>query len=290
MKKSLVLKILALLLAILIWFQVNLLKEHTVKLKIPVRVINVPDNIYVNKQEELALNFEVTGQGIVLLTFWLTNPTLDYDASSLTIGNNILAKERILPFLKKYKQLRFTPLDTLGHTSLSAERIVQKKVPIQLVFASDKDKEFFYSQQIDVEEKTVLISGPGKDIQNIDLIYTEEISEKILKEQKKLKFNLDNEKVLIIPAQLNLVRQNQSFITKTFSNIDIENNERLQIFPDQVSVIIEGKRDSLSSFNKQNIKASVNPSTGDISIILNHTNSLKVIDFTPQKVTIKKKD
>jgi hypothetical protein len=281
--------VLAVVLAILIWLQINLLKDQTVNVRIPVRIVNVPDNIYVDKNKNLSLKFEIKGQGIAIISYLIANPSLEYDASSLTIGKNILVRERILPFFKKYKQLKFTPLENIENTHVSTERIVQKKIPIQLLFKSDKDKQYFYSQQIDIEEKSAIISGPSNDVQNIDIVYTEEITEDLLKDSKKIKFNLNNERIIIIPAQLSLVSQKQMITSRTISNIDIENNNDFVIFPDQVSVIIEGKRDSLNAFNSSNIKASVNPNNGEIIVELENTNSIKIKDFTPQKVTIRKK-
>ncbi len=289
MNKNLTLKVLAVVLAILIWLQINLLKDQTVNVRIPVRIVNVPDNIYVDKNKNLSLKFEIKGQGIAIISYLIANPSLEYDASSLTIGKNILVRERILPFFKKYKQLKFTPLENIENTHVSTERIVQKKIPIQLLFKSDKDKQYFYSQQIDIEEKSAIISGPSNDVQNIDIVYTEEITEDLLKDSKKIKFNLNNERIIIIPAQLSLVSQKQMITSRTISNIDIENNNDFVIFPDQVSVIIEGKRDSLNAFNSSNIKASVNPNNGEIIVELENTNSIKIKDFTPQKVTIRKK-
>jgi len=291
MNKNLGLKILALIIAIIIWLQVNLLKEQSITMKIPLRIINIPENIYVNKQESLKLNFQVEGDGIAILTFFMSNPYVEYDASTLSIGKNPLSADKILPFLKKHNRLKFTALDDINKTNLSAERIIQKKVNVQMKFETPETKEYYYAQQFDVDERTVLLSGPVGDIQRIESISTEPITIEMIKDNKKVRFETISNRVIIIPAQLNLIKQNQAVLSKTFTNILIENTDHSYIFfPDRVSVIVEGKKDSLAIINSNDIKAKVNPSNGEVEISLSKESSLKIIDYTPQKVTIKKKD
>lgn len=290
MRTNVSLKILALIIAILIWLQVNLLKHQEIKMKLPVRVINVPENIYVSKQDSLRLNFQVEGEGIVLLLFYLSNPYLEYDASTLSIGKNSLTLEKFGPFFEKYKQLNFKLLDHIEKSSLSAERIVQKKVPIQLNFESPQVKETFYAQQIDADERSVMLSGPLLDIQKIDIINTEPITESMIKENRKIKFENISDKILLIPSQLTLIKQKQSTINRTFNNIPIElSDKKISIFPDRVSVIVEGKQDTIKVIDASHIKAFVKNDEGDIEVRIDHQN-IKIIDFTPQKVRIKKKD
>ncbi len=291
MNKNIGIKILALVIALIIWLQINLLKEQTITMKIPLRIINIPENIYINKQESIKLNFQITGEGIAILTFYLSNPYVEYDASTLSIGKNPLSAEKILPFLRKHTRLKFTVLDDIEKTSLSAERIIQKKVNVQMKFETSEAKEYYYTQQFDVDERTVLLSGPIADIQKIESITTEPITLGMIKDNKKVRFELVNDHIIIIPSQLNLVKQNQAVISKTFTNIIIRSEDPLlTYFPDRVSVIIEGKKDSLNLIGSDDIQASVNEKSGEIEVSLKKESGLTVIDYTPQKVTIRKKD
>lgn len=293
MKTNKWLKIIALLIAMLLWLQQTLLKEQKANLTIPVRVVNLPENLFLFKSDNMKINLQVKGLGVHILYFWATNPTLDFNGSALKLGKNTIKADSLIFYLSKNERLTFQPFQDTHNLIVTTDLIIQKKIPIEIVFASPEAEKYFYEHKISFDEKNVSISGPVQDINNIKKIRTVAIQEDDLKNIKnKISFDFNNDNIIVIPAQLSIHDDKIRLATKTLAYIPIEYNKTLYtIFPDRVSVIVEGKKDSLDLLTTEDIKAFIevgNQSNAEIRFEINK--SLKIIDYTPQKVTVKKKE
>lgn len=291
MKNNLGFKILAVVIALIIWVQLNLLKEQSITMNIPLRIINVPENLYVDKSEIIKLKLQVYGAGIDVLSYYLSNPHIDYDASVMMVGRNALAEEKIIPFLRRYNNLKFALLEEVDRINIIAERIVQKTVTVHIDFDSIEAKEYFAAQQLELSEKSILLSGPVADIRNIEHATTEPISVAMIKGNKKVRFEMGTSKVLVIPPHLSFVKNEQPLTTKTFVNIEIDNpDNNIVMFPSSVAVIIEGNKDIIETIKSSDIQARVNRLNSVVEVrLLNHTN-VDIIDFTPRTVILKAKE
>ncbi len=288
------LQLIALLIAMLLWVQQTLLKEQTAKVKIPIRIVNIPENLFLFKSDNMKVSLKVKGLGIHILNFWITNPILDYNGNNLKLGKNTLHSDSLIVFLEKYENLVFSTTKETKNVIVSTDLIVQKKVPIEIVYETPEVESYAINEKIEYDDKIVLISGPVQDINNINRIKTMPITQKMLENRNnKIKFEIKNDYIISIPAQLSISNDKIKMITKTFTYIPIEyDHSRVTIFPNRVSLIIEGKKDSVEALKQTDIKAFIELKENSSSspIKFNLSKNYKIIDYTPQKVTIKKKE
>ncbi|HOQ79983.1 MAG TPA: hypothetical protein PLH63_02855 [Candidatus Cloacimonadota bacterium] len=290
MKKNLSLKILAVVIACIIWVQVNLLKEQSIVMTIPLIVVDLPDNIFVDKNEVYKLKFQINGSGMDLLSFYISNPAIEYDGSSLKVGSNKLSAENLVPYFRKYENIRFVPIDEIERTSIYTERVIQRKVGVLITYESEEAKAYFEASNLELNENSVIVSGPIEDVQKIDIVVTQPISIAMIKGKKKIKPSVSSNKVLYIPEHFSLVEQNQIIAKKTFSNIPIEiYDKEVSFFPNTVTVILEGNKDYIEAVKTKDIKAKIKKSNGKVEITVNKYQSLKVVDYSPKKAMINKK-
>ncbi|HPK41384.1 MAG TPA: hypothetical protein PKZ69_07145, partial [Candidatus Cloacimonadota bacterium] len=151
-------------------------------------------------------------------------------------------------------------------------------------------KAYFEASNLELNENSVIVSGPIEDVQKIDIVVTQPISIAMIKGKKKIKPSVSSNKVLYIPEHFSLVEQNQIIAKKTFSNIPIEiYDKEVSFFPNTVTVILEGNKDYIEAVKTKDIKAKIKKSNGKVEITVNKYQSLKVVDYSPKKAMINKK-
>ncbi|MDD4156161.1 MAG: hypothetical protein PHY08_06260 [Candidatus Cloacimonetes bacterium] len=292
-KNNLNLKILALLIAIMIWFQITLLQEHQTIINIPIRVVNVSDNLYLYKQDSLKIPFRIKGKGIHLLIFHFSNPTIDYNGSNLTLGNNLINMETLKESLPYNPNIDFQSKKTEDLIILTTDKIQQKEIPVNLQFKSEQTRTNLINENYSINDLFVTISGPALEINKIESINSEEIDTDLIKSKKKfIRLLPVNEHIVIVPPQIELKQASEIIDTKTFSFIPIyHNSETYEIFPQRISIKIQGKRDSLKSISSEDIKAYIQDldysHNDEATVYFKPIPSIKIIDYTPKKVSIK---
>ena len=300
MKKNNVLKLFTVILAIFIWILVNLLKEQTSVINLPIRVVNVPDNIYIFENEEITIPVLVQGTGINILIFYLSDATIDYNGADFEMGNNLLDLDRIassLPFQRNLSLSIITSQTEISPTSLnntfviSTDRLDQKRVPVVFEFFSESDRQILLENNYYFDDVFVTISGPSVEIRRIDNAFTERISSDILKARRRnVRLQSISEHVIIVPPFLELQQASEVISTRTFAFLPIFYDEDLiSIFPQRVTVIVEGKLDSLNLITPHDINAFVHASTVqdllELEVRFIKPDFIRIVDYTPTRVS-----
>lgn len=291
-KKNSNLKILAFFIAFIIWLQLTLLEEQITVMNIPIRVVNVPDNLYLYKQEILKIPLRVKGRGIHILLFFLSGPTIDYNGSGLKQGNNLINMDTLQESLPFNPDLTFQGLKSDNILILTTDRIVQKEVPVVFQFETERVKQNLINEKYSFNDVNVLISGPSLEINKTDAVYAERISNDFLKSRRRnIRILPVNEHLVIVPPQIELKQVTELITSKTISYIPIYHNQDLyNIFPQRVSIKIEGNSDSLKLINQEDIRAYILEQdytiTNEAEIQFKIPNYIKIIDYTPKKVSI----
>ena len=292
MKKNLGYKILALALTIIIWLQISLLREQDTVLNIPLKVIGISDNLYLVGANELIVPINVKGRGINILIYYLSDPFINYNGENITLGNNNLDLTVLEKSLPTNPYLRFSLLNSEFLMTINTDRISQKRVPLIYDFGSDRDRETLLANDFIFEEIYVTLSGPGTELQNIDQVFTETIKADILKARSQsIRLKSVNEHVVTIPSMIDLVKTTDMITSKTLPFIPIIHDEKITIFPQRVTVKIEGKPDSLNFVTVNDISAYVvhdlGPDITNADIQFRTPDYIKIIDYTPKSVNVR---
>ena len=294
MKNTNTLKVLAVIVAIIIWFVINLLKEHTTMINHPIRIVNVPSNLYLFENEEISLPVMVSGTGINILLYYLTTPSIDYNGSDIVMGSNLLDMERLNSSLLHHVSLSFSIIPIENSFVVNTDRILQKRVPVLFDFFSDSDKEILLENDYNFDDIFVTLSGPSIELQRIDHAFTEKISSDILQRRRRnVHLKPINEHIVIMPAFIELTQASEVTSTRTIPFIPIKYDDSfLSIFPDRVSVIIEAKQDSLNMVTADDITAYILDydvrDVTELNIYFMKPDFVRIVDFTPSKVSARR--
>jgi len=292
MNKNNSIKVLAVIIAIVGWFMINLLKEHTTVINFPIRIVNIPDNIHLFENESIRLPVIIQGKGINILHFYFTTPTIDYNGFDIVMGDNLLDLNRVESSLPNYKGLDISLLPIENTLLVTTDRILQKRVPVYFDFFSERDREILIENHYGFDDHFVTLLGPSVEIQKIDNVLTERVSADILKTNRRnIRLKSINDFVAIIPSFIELKQITETISTRTISFIPIDFNElNISIFPKRVSIILEGKQDSLNVITPDDIHAYVLDheinNLMELNIYFQVPDFVKIVDFTPTKVNV----
>lgn len=292
MKKNLAFKIFALISAIFIWFQINLLREQKTVLNMPVRIINVPDNLYLYKHSNLKIPVNVKGRGIHIVLFYLSSPSIDYNGQDIKLGNNLLDIKRLENSLPYHPHLSLSPHQSESEIVLTTDRMLQKEVPVQFSFNTNRDKEFLQSERYNLDNVSVQVMGPSLEIQKIESVFTEKLGSDIAKSKRRsIRIKPVNEHIVVIPPSVELQKITDIISTKTLSSLPIYYNDvKYSIFPERVSVKIEGKLDSLSLVKAEDISAFIldedYQDNSMVNVFFKKPSFIKILDYTPKTVRV----
>jgi hypothetical protein len=295
MRNNLGYKIFALVITIFIWLQISLLREQNTTINIPVRIVGLTDNLYLYKNADVKIPVLVTGRGMYILMYYLSDPSIYYSGEDIRLGKYALDVKKIEKSIPTYSNLRFSVVDTEYSVEVTTDRIIQKKVPVIFEFISNKDKETLIADHYIFDDYFVTISGPGEEIQNIENIFTEHIKSDILKaKDKNIRLRPVNEHIVIVPPSIELMKTSDLVSSKTLAFIPILHNEsKVTIFPERVTVKIEGKLDSLYSVVAEDIVAyidgNITEDTDQVEVYFSKPKYIRIIDYTPKYVSLKKR-
>ena len=293
MKKNTGYKILAVIITILIWLQIGLLTDQTTVISVPLHLVNISDDLYLIGVNDLKIPLHIRGRGINIFTFYFSDPKITYNSEQFVLGNNALDFSMLEQSLPTHPNLRFSLIQKEIQITITTDTITQKRVPVTYDFASELDRQTLIQNDFLFDETYVTISGPGYEIQNIDEVFTEKLKVDILKQRTPdVRLKSVNENVIIIPALISLSKINDMIASKTLPFIPINHDEQVMIFPQRVTVKIEGKPDSLAQVSPDDITAFVtfdgNTDDTDIEISFQIPDHIKIIDYTPKTVNMRK--
>ena len=295
MKGKLGFLIFALIITIAIWFQINLLNEQVDVIHLPLHIVNLPDDLYIFNQG-INIPVRVTGKGVNILLYHLSKPAVSFNGSALKLGENVLSIQQIHDLLPVHWQLMFDTDDSIDYVVIRADKISQKRVPVVFDFLSESERTAFINNGYSFDGYFVTISGPEQEILEINHVYTERISSDILRARRRnVRIRTINEHILIIPMVLELHTVSDEVTTRTLSLVPIQHDEtRVSIFPQRVTVKVGGSTDALNSLLPDDVVAyivdDIGEDTTEVEIRFDKPEHIRIIDFTPQRVSVIKQE
>ena len=292
MKNNLLIKVLVLLIAVLLWAQQILLRTHTVVLDVPIQLINIPEDLAIEQIELPKIPVKVRGKGLDIISANISKVTIDVDASNFLYGKNrIRFDEKNINYSDRI-HLFIVEMQDDSNLQVSMDKLVEKKKPISIQFASAKDEEFFIENKIINTQQRVTLKGPLALVSEIKNIKTQKISKKMVVDNK-LNVSLINphENIQLLKDTIVLEITQTKIANKTISLIPIKfpDSENITIIPQKVSVMVRGPEELVEKLDINTITANlelgkIRKNFTDVSFEL--PSGIKIVEFTPKKIQV----
>ncbi len=201
--RNIVLKILALVFAIAMWFFVVGEKGSEIGFLIPLELKGMPADLIVLNEIKSHIDIRITGPKTLLAGLSPTQMGITLDLSKSKAGNNVFPL-----FPKDVKAPRGLKVTRVNPTNIKVilEPLITKKVPIK-VRLTGKPQKGFKLGEVSINPPEVQVTGAGKGIKSLKTISTQpidingtnnEIEEVILLDLSKLNLiKIDSETVTV---------------------------------------------------------------------------------------------
>ncbi|MCD4796057.1 MAG: hypothetical protein K8R49_02665 [Candidatus Cloacimonetes bacterium] len=296
MTKNLLIKVLILIIAILFWEQQVLMKSHIQDIYVPIKLINIPSDLVLDEDELPEVSISIQAKGLAFLYIRFSKIYFEINAEDYKYGKNRLKlSEKELIFSDRI-DLNILNIELDKNIYVSMDKLVEKKKPIEIQYASAKDEKFFIENKIVNQQQKVTLKGPLGILNDIKKIQTEKISRKKV-ENGKLSVVIINPdpKVQLLKDRIILKITQTKTINRTISLIPIRfpEEKNITIIPQKVSVMVRGPEEIVEKLNNKSIIVNLNIS--DIGkdyaeITFEVPSGVKIIEYTPKKIQVIKNE
>jgi len=292
MKNNVFIKLLVLLIAICLWLHQILIKKHTIDIDVPIRLVNTPENLIPETSILPEISVNITATGIDIFVLNLTKSDFQIDTSKFRYGKNqIIIRNDQFIYSDKIN-LKINSIDTTTDFFINMDKLVKREKPIKIQYSSAKDEEFFIKNKIKNANKKIEIEGPLALINDIDFVFSEEISSKMINDGKiTIEFISPDPKIQLLQNKIEFQVTNTKIIQRTISLIPIKypESENITIIPQKVSVMVNGPKELVEQLNTSSIIANL-----DISLLqkdfanvtFEAPSGINIIEYTPQKIQV----
>lgn len=167
-------RLLALLLAIFVWYLVSGREKVEYWMEVPIEVSSLPENFIITGGVPSKIQVRVRGTRPVLERIQQGKYSYNLDLSDIKLGDNVIILES--------KHLKFPPpVEVVAilppRLELDIDKLMQKNVAIQVNWTSSfkEFSKFFELKEINCFPNKILISGPSSIVNKIDKLETKEI-------------------------------------------------------------------------------------------------------------------
>ncbi len=282
-RENLGIRIVAILLALLIWLQSVLVSEQKTVVELPVNLRFVPQNITLENFPE-RIPFNVKGKGQDILKMMISKPKVNIDASNITPYTDILNLDDYSIDLPENVNVSFLGPAQSDQIAIQADIFHQKVVPVVLDFEDDLSRERIKGMQYSLEPDKITIFGPKSRIGDISNISTQKVGSKELDNSlSELTLDLKDGEISASQSTVNLMISGMQESTRVFSNIWLAPG----FVPSRVAVKVQGESKLLSGISPKDIKVSISSQSdesGMNTVEVELPEGLKLIAVTPNKV------
>jgi YbbR domain-containing protein len=256
-------KFLSLLCGCLIWFGVVSREEARTEIELPIRIMNLQDNMALVNPLPLSLNVQLESSAINLINLKLNRSArLEIDLKDMPLGLSKITSERInfvSPSIPDIKMLHYSQTNLL---SVELDSRIEQKIPIQPKIHVSAALGFTLLGKPIVMPDSVYISGARSSIAKIKQIPTTETYITNLKWSNSLPIKLDlsslNSTVSVLDTSLFVQVQIEPLDHKIFSDIPVRmignfDRDIYSLSPSRADVEVTGGREMLSKINPQDI-------------------------------------
>ncbi len=296
MKTNISIKLLVLFIAIVLWVHQILIKEHTIEVNIPMKLIDTPQNLIPDSSRlpEVTVNISATGKDILLFHF--SRKSFQINTSHFRYGKNQINPKTDQLIYSNKIDLKINTIDKTEDFFINMDKLVEREKLLKIQFASANDEEFFIKNKIKNEKRKITLKGPLALLNEVEYIFTKKISSKMI-EDGKLTAELisPDPKIELLNGKIEFEITNTKIIQRTISLIPIKylETENITIIPQKVSVMVSGPKEIVEQLNTSSIIANLNTSIlkkDFANVSFEVPSGVKIIEYTPQRIQVIQND
>jgi YbbR domain-containing protein len=298
--KSLDIRLVALLLAAILWLHAATEREYTVAFNCPVEVVNIPPDLVVSSRLTPA-SCSITAKGKDLLALKFKGPRVVVDAGHRRIKSltaKLAESPLVLPFGLEPVHVEFQPTEL----SIKLDRLADKSVLVFPDLAGQPAEGFIISDSTAAEPCSVRLWGPERLVLQMDTVFTEPVRIDELRETQRRRVRLALPDTMIYRTEPESVWVNLFFEKtgeKLFRNIPLTLANRgsgylVSFSPGTVDVVISGPKQLLEEAKATDIKVFLDlkglaPGSHQLQAVIELPDKLELMAAAPRtfEVTIR---
>jgi YbbR domain-containing protein len=257
-------KLVALLMALLLWFHVATDKVYEYTRTFPLEISNIPPHLVLAEKIPEQVKVKIRGRGKELLKLLLAErKSLEIDAKELKNGETgYVIKPDQIP-IPEGSELQVTDILSPHSLKIKLDHLLEKKVKVEPHLGVLPADGFVQVGGLHYTPKEVVISGPKVSVTNIEVIHTKE--KVIQNAEKSVSGQLDlamppGYNLKVSSPAINFSVEIQKAVEKEFSNlpvklINIPKQREILLSPDSINVTIFGPESLVNQIIPDKIKA-----------------------------------
>ncbi|MCL2284092.1 MAG: hypothetical protein FWC26_12320 [Fibromonadales bacterium] len=257
------LKLLALLCGCLIWFAVVSREETRTEIELPVKIINLQENMALIDPPPQTLTVQLEGKAINLINLKINHSaSLEIDLKGMPLGKSRIVSDQIRFISPGMPDIKMQRVKQTNQLNVELDSRIELKVPVLSKLDVQAAAGFTLLGAPEIKPDSVLISGARSAIAKIKYIPTKEMSIANLKWSNSLPIELDlsslSSIVDIEDTSLFVQIQIEPLARKIFSGIPVRligiyDKNFYSLSPSKANVEISGGRELLSKINEHDI-------------------------------------
>ena len=156
-------KIVAVVMALLLWFHVATEKVYEYTKSFPVKISNIPKGLILSEEVPEQVKVKIQGKGKELLKLLLTDKkNVQIDIGNFKVGESDYAfKPEEIPITEGL-DLKVKEILSPKSIKIDLDRLIEKKVPIRSGIAILPEEGYLQIGEVSLGRQEVVVSGPGK--------------------------------------------------------------------------------------------------------------------------------
>lgn len=298
--KSLDIRLVALLLAAILWLHAVTEREYTVSFECPLSVENVPADMVVSPAL-LPATCLITAKGKDLVAMRLKGPRLFMDVGNRRLKSLPvkLSEGRLaLPFDIEAVRVEFHPAEL----NVRLDRLAERTSMVSPDLYGQPAEGYIVSDSTAAEPCSVRVKGPERPIMKLDTVFTERVRVDEMREKQRIRARLTLPDPVLYRAEPESVWVDLVFEKtgeRLFRNIPLAISNRgggylVSYSPGAVDIVAAGPKQMLDMVRASDIKATLDlkdlpPGTHRLQAVIELPDRLELIAATPRsfEVTIR---
>lgn len=298
--KSLDIRLVSLLLAVILWLHAVTEREYTVHFDCQVAVENVPADMVVSPPL-MPAPCQITAKGKDLVALRLKGPKMAVDAGNRRVRSfpvKLSEGRLMLPFDIEDIRVEFHP----SEVTVRLDRLVERFSRVSPDLSGQPAEGYIVSDSTAAEPCSVRVRGPERQVAKMDTVFTEKLKVDEMRERQRLRARLQLPDAILYQAEPESVWVELVFEKtgeRLFRNIPLAISNRgggylVSYSPGTVDIVAAGPRQVLDMARASDIKAvldlkDLSPGTHRLQAVIELPDRLELIAATPRsfEVTIR---
>ncbi len=253
-------KIVAIILAVSVWVLAVLIRPQTITIAVPIKIINLPQDLVVTKINTNKVNVTLQSRGSDFVRFLLRPPLYNLD---LALAKQGAYRIKFAPDELVVSAPVLLKLINPEYSEVTIERLDRKSVMIQIPRRIEPQKGIYITNV--TTQDTVILSGPESEIRFIKEVTTDSLfvsdysSPQII---RKLRIVLpDTQYYRVTPESVSVIAVIEKEATKILADIPVNIMSSTQniatVKPKTATITVRGAKSNIDTLQSSEIKLNI---------------------------------